>query len=263
MRKISPAFRQNLLIGLGILLIAIGAWGTYMSTKNYGSEDQPEVYSSMIPTMQFGATGKPNSDQSTVEAPVQTTESTQVNEVNSLGNTAIRNYAVHDQKDPDVESPNIPDWIEIPAIGLEAPVVSADYNFTQVEGETFGQWTAPSMNAAGWHPNSALMGKSGNTVINGHHNEYGEVFGKLVDLHVGDIVYVYSKGIRYAFTIANRMILQERFMDAKTRLENARWIGSTDDVRLTLVTCWPKESNTHRLILVGRPIAVSQASPTP
>jgi len=94
-------------------------------------------------------------------------------------------------------------------------------------------------------------------VINGHHNEYGEVFGKLVDLQVGDFVYVYSRGEKFAFVIANRMILPERFQPVNVRLENARWINPTDDVRLTLITCWPKESNTHRLILVGRPVAVN------
>ncbi len=50
------------------------------------------------------------------------------------------------------------------------------------------------------------------------------------------------------------MILQERFVDVATRLDNARWLNRTDDVRLTLVTCWPKISNTHRLILVARPL---------
>jgi len=134
-------------------------------------------------------------------------------------------------------------------------VVPADYNTLMVEGETFGQWQAPSMFAAGWHPNSALLGKRGNTVINGHHNEFGEVFGRLVDVKVGDEVYVYSRGQKYSFIIANRMILPERFQPLEVRLENARWINATDDVRLTLITCWPKETNTHRLILVARPVA--------
>jgi sortase (surface protein transpeptidase) len=50
------------------------------------------------------------------------------------------------------------------------------------------------------------------------------------------------------------MILMERFVDTATRLNNARWLAHTEDVRLTLVTCWPKLSNTHRLILVARPL---------
>jgi len=37
-------------------------------------------------------------------------------------------------------------------------------------------------------------------------------------------------------------------------LQNARWIMASSDERLTLVTCWPAYSNTHRLILVAKPI---------
>lgn len=154
---------------------------------------------------------------------------------------------------PELSTPNIPTRILIPAIKLDAPVVISDFNFTDVDGETFGQWQAPAQFAAGWHPDSALLGMVGNTVINGHHNADGEVFGKLVDLKQGDIIYVYSGDRQFSYIIANRMILAERFMDAETRLNNARWLAKSDDERLTLVTCWPKTSNTHRLILVARP----------
>ncbi|MEA5077500.1 MAG: sortase [Anaerolineaceae bacterium] len=163
-------------------------------------------------------------------------------------------YFVHASLKSGLETPMIPDRIVIPEIDLDAPVIVADYNSTDIEGETFGQWMAPNEFAAGWQPDSALLGSAGNTVINGHHNEFGEVFGRLVDLKVGDKFYVYSKGHQYSFIIANRMILQERFVDVATRLDNARWLNRTDDVRLTLVTCWPKISNTHRLILVARPV---------
>lgn len=157
-------------------------------------------------------------------------------------------------EDQKLMSPAIPDKIEIPAIKLIAPVIVSEFNFTKIEGETFGQWQAPSEFAAGWHPDSATLGEPGNTVINGHHNEFGEVFGKLVDLKEGDLIFVYSKDEKFKFVIANRMILAERFADAETRIENARWLAKSDDVRLTLVTCWPHDSNTHRLILVARPV---------
>lgn len=37
------------------------------------------------------------------------------------------------------------------------------------------------------------------------------------------------------------------------RMDNARWILPSTDERLTLVTCWPAKSNTHRLIIVASP----------
>jgi LPXTG-site transpeptidase (sortase) family protein len=50
--------------------------------------------------------------------------------------------------------------------------------------------------------------------------------------------------------------LREAGESSKTRMENASWIGESNDERLTLVTCWPYESNTHRLIVVARPVNV-------
>lgn len=160
---------------------------------------------------------------------------------------------IHDPLHPEYERPKIPDKIEIPVIGLTAPVIVSDFNKTKIEGETFGQWVAPSKFAAGWHPDSALLGQIGNVVINGHHNEFGNVFGKLVDLELGDLIIVYYEGDSFTYVVSNRMILPERFQDAAVRLGNARWLGRTNDTRLTLVTCWPADSNTHRLIIVARP----------
>ena len=156
--------------------------------------------------------------------------------------------------EPALENPAVPDRIEIPAIDLNAPVIAAEHSFTEVEGSTFGQWLAPGYFAAGWHPDSALAGEAGNTVINGHHNVDGEVFADLVGVKEGDLIRVFSRGREYEYTVTNRMILPETFMDAATRLENARWLARSEDTRLTLVTCWPQESYTHRLILVASPV---------
>ncbi|HOW91893.1 MAG TPA: sortase [Anaerolineaceae bacterium] len=156
--------------------------------------------------------------------------------------------------DASLENPPVPDRIEIPAIQLDAPVIAADHRYTEVEGATFGQWLAPSFFAAGWHPDSALPGEVGNTVINGHHNIDGEVFADLVNVMEGDTILLRAGERSFEYVVTNRMILPETFMDAATRLDNARWLGRSDDERLTLVTCWPKESYTHRLILVAVPV---------
>ncbi len=54
------------------------------------------------------------------------------------------------------------------------------------------------------------------------------------------------------------MVLNEREASIQTRMENAKWINKTDDVQLTLVTCWPKRNNTHRLIIVALPVGDNQ-----
>ncbi len=162
-------------------------------------------------------------------------------------------YFIHPTSDQSLEIPAVPDRIEIPAIRLVAPIVVAEFNFTDLEGETFGQWIAPSEFAAAWHPDSALLGGLGNVVVNGHHNAFGKVFGNLVDLESGDLINIYSKGKKYTFVVANKLIVAEIGQSTETRLENATWLEKTEDERLTLVTCWPKNSNTHRLIIVARP----------
>ena len=66
-----------------------------------------------------------------------------------------------------------------------------------------------------------------------------------------DRITVFSGTTSYTFQVANVLILPERDADLATRLENARWIEPSQDIRLTLVTCWPEYSNTHRLIIVA------------
>ena len=151
------------------------------------------------------------------------------------------------------DQPGVPVRIVIPAIDLNAIVVPAKTRKILLQGDVFEQWVAPNSFAAGWISSSAFLGERGNTVITGHHNDFGEVFGRLVDIKEGDSILVFSSDLVYSYVVTNRMILPELDEPVSQRIENARWIGRSDDERLTLVTCWPKDSNTHRLILVARP----------
>jgi len=122
-----------------------------------------------------------------------------------------------------------------------------------VEGQEYRQWTAPDGYAVGWHSSSALLHQNGNTVLNGHNNIYGEVFRTLVDLEEGDVIYAYSNTRERMFIVSNKMILPEQYESLQTRMENARWIQPSEDERLTLITCWPYQGNSHRLIIVAVP----------
>jgi LPXTG-site transpeptidase (sortase) family protein len=159
--------------------------------------------------------------------------------------------------------PLIPDRIVIPKIELDAPVIPAVEEMVEMDGVEYLQFLAPDEYAAGWHTNSASLGEPGNTVLNGHHNVHGEVFGRLVELNPGDKIYVYSGSNFFEFLVSNVLILKERDVDLSTRLENARWIEPSDDVRLTLVTCWPEYTNTHRLIIVASPAPESDRQSQP
>lgn len=142
----------------------------------------------------------------------------------------------------------------IPSIDLDTPVVPAKMRTIKFRGEKFQQWLAPEYYAAGWHTDSARLGAIGNTVLSGHHNVLGAVFGRLVDLQAGDIIQVYSHDHLFVYQITNRMIVPEKYQQMDTRMANLQWILPSQDERLTLITCWPDESNTHRVIIVAAPV---------
>jgi LPXTG-site transpeptidase (sortase) family protein len=166
----------------------------------------------------------------------------------------------------------VPDRIVIPAIELDAPAVPAKLKEIEYLGKRYQQWVAPDVMASGWHTTSATLGVAGNTVLNGHHNVHGEVFSHLVDLRAGDVIWVFSGARSFAYRISLITVLPERWQQPVFRLANARWIQPSEDERLTLITCWPYESNTHRLIIVALPaspraieddVVVPRATPHP
>lgn len=147
-----------------------------------------------------------------------------------------------------------PDRMAIPVINLDTPILPVNYKTITVSDKVYYQWLAPDEYAVGWQDSSALLGVPGNTVLNGHHNAYGQVFKDLVKLEIGDVISVYSGAQEFRYRVVAKMLLPERFTPLETRLENARWIEPSADQRITLVTCWPADSNTHRVIIVAFPI---------
>jgi sortase A len=143
-----------------------------------------------------------------------------------------------------------PSRIVIPAIKLDAPVEPVGWH--TVDGVS--QWDVPDTFAAGWLMTTATLGKPGNTVLTGHHNIDGEVFRYLVKLQPGDQITLYANDQAFYYKVASRRILPERGQSDEVRRANARWIQPTGDERVTLITCWPYTSNTHRLVIVAKPI---------
>jgi LPXTG-site transpeptidase (sortase) family protein len=160
--------------------------------------------------------------------------------------------ALHDEAR--ILAPEDPIRLVISAIDLDAPIIPSDIKTIEVNGQAYQQWLVPNQYAAGWHSGSARLGELGNLVLNGHHNVYDEVFRDLEKLNVGELILVYSDVHVFTYQITNKMILPEKYQEMDTRMENAQWVLPSQDERLTLITCWPYESNTHRLIVVARPL---------
>ncbi|HJW91284.1 MAG TPA: sortase [Anaerolineales bacterium] len=148
----------------------------------------------------------------------------------------------------------VPVRLVIPSIKLDAPVVIAKTVIVRVAGKEYQQWLAPDSFVAGWHTGSARLGQIGNTVLNGHNNINGEVFRDLENTQPGDTILVFGQEHLYRYIVTNRMVLPEKYERLDVRMNNAQWILPSQDERLTLISCWPYESNTHRLILVAKPL---------
>jgi sortase A len=154
----------------------------------------------------------------------------------------------------------MPGRLVIPAIGLDAPVVEVGWDAKEVDGQMVSSWIVPDFFAAGWHKTSALPGHSGNVVLNGHHNIHGEVFRDLEDLEPGNEIIVYTGEAVHHYGVVARHILEEKGQSVEVRTQNAQWVMPTEHEQLTLVTCWPYTSNTHRLVVVALPM---HAAPAP
>ncbi len=107
-------------------------------------------------------------------------------------------------------------------------------------------------NRLGWHNLSALPGRSGNTVLNGHSDSYTRVFRNLAQIRVGEEIIVFSGQQRYRYVVARKIQVQEKGVSVEQRIENAKLILPTRDERLTLITC-SGPGATHRLIVIAYP----------
>lgn len=169
---------------------------------------------------------------------------------------------------PQTLAPDIPERIVIDEIGLDAPIEIANSINVSIDSKDVIQFLVPEKFAAGWHEGSASLGAVGNTVISGHHNAFEKVFEDLVKLEVGDAVLLLSGNKEFNYIIANKMILPEKDQPLDVRLDNGRWILPSKDERVTLITCWPERSNSHRLIIVAVPLVpgaqeAAEATPAP
>lgn len=139
------------------------------------------------------------------------------------------------------------------AIGLDTQVKPLGWRQVVEDNQDVSIWQMVE-NAAGWHLNSVVPGQLGNAVISGHNNIGGSIFRNLHRLQPGDAITVWTnEGAELTYTVDNVQIVKEKYASAAQREANAQAISATSDERLTLITCWPAYSNTHRVIVVAHP----------
>lgn len=142
------------------------------------------------------------------------------------------------------------------SIGLDTGVLEVGWQKVVQNGVETNVWIVADY-AAGWHQNSALPGKGGNIVISGHHNIKGEIFRYIVDLEPGAIISLYdANNQRYDYYVEDKFIVKDKGEPEAVRRENAKWIGQFNEERLTMITCWPYNNNTHRVVVISKPVPV-------
>ena len=171
---------------------------------------------------------------------------------------------------PDSAPTGPPVRLVISELGIDAPVVEMAWKVVQTATGPQTDWVIPE-DEAGHHLDSAQLGQPGNLVISGHNNIYGRVFERISlawpgksskvdditersEILNGRTIQLYNQvGQPFDYVITDFLRLKDTGIPLAQRVENARHMRPTDDTRLTLVTCWPPWSNTHRLIVIAKP----------
>jgi sortase A len=91
------------------------------------------------------------------------------------------------------------------------------------------------------YASSAPLGR-GNTVLYGHDDIQGNIFGRLYDLVAGDVVEVSVAGQTQRYRVTGHQIVAPTAIGV---------LAPTGDVRLTIITCWPYNVDTKRWIVTA------------
>jgi LPXTG-site transpeptidase (sortase) family protein len=129
-------------------------------------------------------------------------------------------------------------YLSIPKLGIKnAPIFNRG-----VDGS--GNMLIAKGYAVTHYSNSSPIG-SGNAVLYGHDDIEGSVFARLKDLKAGDEVDVtVAGGSPVAYHVTGRQIVPPTAVQI---------LQPTNDVRLTLFTCWPNWVDTQRVVVTAAP----------
>lgn len=142
--------------------------------------------------------------------------------------------------------------LSIPAIGVASGITTLGWHTEDVNGQKLAVWDDPGA-AVGYVVSSAPPGGVGNTVMLGHNNIDGAVFKHLSELSAGARIEVWLDGTLAAYSVSEVLILEEANASPEQRAANLRYLDPTTDIRLTLVSCWPENGNSHRVIVIAYP----------
>ncbi len=146
-----------------------------------------------------------------------------------------------------------PTRIQIPSVGIDAPVVEVGYKIVEIQGIKVIEWEVAEY-AAGHHNTSANPGEGGNIVITGHSDWKGEVFRTLEYVKLGDEVILTSDAGIFRYRVVEIHYRKEVGVPLEERIATGRFLDPMPEERVTLVTCWPYGIDDHRIIVIAKPV---------
>ncbi len=142
--------------------------------------------------------------------------------------------------------------LSIPAIRVDSDIIDVGVSAIEIDGQKAFIWDVAPY-AVGHNFSSANPGEGENIVLAGHDDWQGEVFKNLYKLKKGDEIMVHIGDGEKKYHVDDILLLPEVGESLEKRVQNASFIGTTGDERVTLVTCWPYGVDDHRLIVIARP----------
>jgi sortase A len=120
--------------------------------------------------------------------------------------------------------------LQIPAIGVDAPVVQGD-GWDQLK------------KGVGQHIGSANPGQAGNVVLSGHDDVFGEIFRDLINLQPGDQVILYTAQHQYIYVVIGSQIVEPTQVEVMT---------ATSEAIVTLISCYPYLIDNKRIVVSAK-----------
>ena len=117
--------------------------------------------------------------------------------------------------------------IQVPAIGVDAPVVQGD------------GWEQLKKGIA-QHIGSANPGQAGNLVVSAHNDVFGEIFRYLDQLKRGDQIIVYTPQRSYTYIVTSIQIVEPT---------DVQVMASTPNATITLISCYPYLVDNQRIVV--------------
>jgi sortase A len=133
------------------------------------------------------------------------------------------------------------------AVGIiRIPRLGNSYGFAIVEGVS----TDDLKKGPGHYPGSAQPGAIGNFVVSGHRTTYLAPFNGLGELQIGDAIVIETRDTYDTYRVTSSQSVLPTDVGVVLPVPNQPGVRATQAI-ITLTTCNPKYSASHRLIIHG------------